>query len=155
MPTRRDISITSIIQPELPLTRRGRRLAKPPPPLEYKLQIDIMTQFRWRKAPGWKGWHTANGEHRDKRTGAKLKAMGVEPGVPDLVFIAPTGFAHFLEVKRKGERIEPGSPQDDFRQHAALFGWPWAWADDIDEAIRILEGWRALLPSLSVRRAEP
>jgi hypothetical protein len=152
MPTPRDISITYEIQPELPLTRRGKRLAKPPPPLEFQLQIAIMGHFRWRKAPGWKGFHTANGEKRDKRTGAKLKAMGVEPGVPDLVFIAPNARAHFLEIKRRGERILPDSPQDLFRQHAELFGWPWAWADDLNEALSILEGWRCLLPNLSVRR---
>ena len=154
MPTPRDISITHKTQDELDLrhVKNGQKLAAIPPPKEFELQIAIMGQFRWRRAPGWKGFHTANGEKRDKRTGAKLKAMGVEPGIPDLVFIAPDGRAHFLEVKRKGERVVKGSPQDFFRAHAELFGWPWAWADDLDEALRILEGWRALLPDLSVRR---
>ena len=155
MPISRDRSITVVNptdQPELDLRRRGRKLAKLPPPKEYKLQIAIMENFRWRKAPGWKGWHTANGERRDKSTAAKLKAMGVEPGVPDLVFIEPrAGRAHFLEVKRKGERILAGSDQDAFREHAELWGWPWAWTDDLEEALRILEGWGALLPSLYKR----
>lgn len=59
-------------------------------------------------------WHTPNGgarvqvERRDRTTGktyrfspeaAKLKAMGVRAGVPDLTFILPNGRAAFIELK--------------------------------------------------------
>ena len=38
-----------------------------------------------------------NGDERDKRTANKLKAMGVQPGVSDLVFV--TDEVTFIEMK--------------------------------------------------------
>lgn len=48
-------------------------------------------------------FHVPNGEARDARTAAKLRWMGVKPGVPDLLLPVPrgpyTGLA--LEMKRR------------------------------------------------------
>lgn len=49
-------------------------------------------------------FHPANGEVRSARTGAKLNAMGVRSGVPDLVILwySPFFIAHqcgFIELK--------------------------------------------------------
>lgn len=42
-------------------------------------------------------FHVANGEERDKRTANQLKAMGVQPGVSDFIFI--TDEVTFIEMK--------------------------------------------------------
>jgi hypothetical protein len=43
-----------------------------------------------------------NGGHRDKRVAAKLRAEGVEPGVPDYILAVARGRFHglFVELKR-------------------------------------------------------
>ena len=70
-----------------------------------ELQIHIaITDYLQRVAPRnsptapfiWH--HSPNGEKRDKRTGAKLKAMGLLPGWPDFVLLQE-GYAFFGEVK--------------------------------------------------------
>ncbi len=48
-------------------------------------------------------FHVPNGEYRSKRTGAKLKAMGVRAGVADLAFVLPEGRAAFIELKAEGK----------------------------------------------------
>ncbi len=49
-------------------------------------------------------WHTPNGERRDARTGAKLKAMGVRPGIPDIFFYRQAELL-FVEQKVLGGRL--------------------------------------------------
>lgn len=61
-------------------------------------------------APGVEFWHTPNGgERRDGFEGKRLKEMGVQAGVPDLLFLRPTRFTEGtfgllfgLELKRPG-----------------------------------------------------
>lgn len=43
-------------------------------------------------------FHVPNGEKRDRRTAARLQAMGVRPGVSDFEVIV-SGRAHFIELK--------------------------------------------------------
>jgi hypothetical protein len=52
-------------------------------------------------APGYvMWWHTPNGEARSARTGAKLKRMGVRPGIPDfLLYDTRSGYLYAIEVK--------------------------------------------------------
>lgn len=45
----------------------------------------------------------ANGEHRDPRTGAKLRAMGVQPGTPDLLLLI--GGQLHANISRLGNRL--------------------------------------------------
>ena len=50
-------------------------------------------------------YHCPNGETRSPKTGAKLKQMGVLPGVADLCFVLPGGHAAFIELKNaKGSK---------------------------------------------------
>lgn len=51
-------------------------------------------------------FHVPNGEKRDPRTAAKLQAMGVRPGVSDLVVIV-AGRAHFIELKTEKGKLSP------------------------------------------------
>lgn len=60
-------------------------------------------------------YHVPNGELRDPITANKLKAMGVVPGVPDIVFHYRSR-TYFFEFKRPGE-----TPSDEQKEmHAQL-----------------------------------
>jgi hypothetical protein len=148
MPTSRDISIT-YDQPELDLRRRGRKLAKLPAPKEHIIQIAVAEHLRIRGNGLWAWTHFPAGELRNDRTGAKLKAMGLQAGWPDLIFISPDGRFHGLELKRPGKGLS--ADQAQFRAKCVSMSWVYEWTSDLDEALRILEGWGALLPSIYKR----
>jgi len=59
-----------------------------------------------------RGFHPANGEERDAKTGAKLKRMGVRPGVLDWCLpVARGGYGGlWIEFKRPGGE-EPSDEQ--------------------------------------------
>jgi hypothetical protein len=92
--------------------------------------------------PDWKWAHYPAGEHRDVRTAAKLKAMGTQPGWPDLILFDPEGRLHALELKRQGEHLT--EEQEDFQTWCISHAVPHAVARTIDEAIKILSAWGAL-----------
>lgn len=80
-------------------------------------------------------WHTPNGEKRDKRTAARLKAMGVIPGVADFALIVK-GKTHFLELKdvKGSQRVE----QRIFECDAEAAGASYFLARSLREAIEVL-----------------
>lgn len=49
-------------------------------------------------------FHIPNGGARDKREGAKFKAMGLLPGAPDMLLISPL---MAIELKMPGGRLSP------------------------------------------------
>jgi VRR-NUC domain len=99
--------------------------------------------LRRRRAPDWLWWHTPNGEIRDKREAAKLRAMGVKPCVPDFLLISPYGSVRFLELKRRGEDLS--EEQEQFSLHCIRHGIPYSVAHNLDEAIAALNGWGGLV----------
>lgn len=117
---------------------RGRA----PAPKEIVLHIQVASVLKKYLADGWAFTHPASGEHRDKRTAAKLKAMGTMPGWPDLIFISPEGRFHGLELKRKGGSLNDN--QKAFRMAAIANGWPFCVADSFDDAIAVLNAWGCL-----------
>jgi hypothetical protein len=76
------------------------------------------------------------------RTGAKLKALGVRAGVPDIVLVSPCGSVRFLELKRPGETLSDA--QEDFRIHCTRHGIAHAIAYDFDQALIALDAWSCL-----------
>ena len=66
------------------LTRRWRKVVVPQK--EVTLHIQLVAMLRWCLRPDVIMRHVPNGEHRDPRTAAKLKAMGVLAGSADLEF---------------------------------------------------------------------
>lgn len=49
----------------------------------------------------WALFHVPNGGQRNAKEAAKFKAMGVRPGVPDLILILPRGGYHYLALELK------------------------------------------------------
>lgn len=69
---------------------------------------------------------------------ARLKRMGLLPGVADLV-IDICGRAHYLEVKRK--KGKPSESQVEFRHACEANGSPYEIAHSFDEAVKIFQKW--------------
>jgi hypothetical protein len=111
--------------------------------LEAQLQIAVAEHLRWRAKPDVVWIHPANGEARDKITGAKLKRMGVLPGASDLL-LWHQGNSFALELKAPGGR--PTETQLDFLARFNEAGGHSAWADDIDRALACLDAWGLLRP---------
>lgn len=84
-------------------------------------------------------FHPANGEARDARTGAKLKAMGVRRGVPDLVFVLPTGKVAFIELKAPKGRLTPH--QIAFASDCDELGVPYLVCRSLAEVQGALNAW--------------
>lgn len=103
---------------------------------EYRIQADIVAYLRL-VAPEGIWFHPANGELRDKRTAAKLKWMGVLPGVPDIIGLLPPPVGRcVLEVKAPKGRLSP--EQDAIRWHCQRYGIPYAIVHSVEEARQAL-----------------
>jgi len=115
-------------------------------PSELQIHIGIVQLLKFTAAPGVVYLHCPNGELRDKRAAAKLKAMGVRPGVADLMLLIPQGsgpaITAFMEIKRPGERLS--AAQEQFRDDVQAIGCLWDVVFSIDRAADVLREWRAI-----------
>ena len=122
-------------------------------PKEHELQIALVTMLKQCLRPDVIMRHVPNGEVRDKRTAAKLKAMGVLAGSADLEFFwkhywedsdsSHTNFrALFLELKRPGGKLS--MEQAAFGLAMRTMGADFEVASSIDEAIMTV-GMRGLI----------
>ena len=125
-------------------------------PLEERMQIALHHLLKLTlhdDRVDW--WHTPNGGLRDIKTAAKLKAMGVRPGVADFFFTwaAPVSVAAephlqkfpqnlFLELKRHGQDLT--SEQEQFRDSVTAKGSYYEVVDSIDDAIAVLKKYGVL-----------
>lgn len=117
---------------------------------ELALHKAIIQHLKLRAAKGVIFYHCPNGEPRSARTGAKLKAMGVLPGVSDIVLtLPPLGRTAYLELKGPNGRLMDSQIafMTAARDAGALIGT----ASDIDQALSILESWGALKPDVPIR----
>jgi hypothetical protein len=120
-------------------TRRWRQV-KRPEPSELQLQISLIEHLKYRARPGVVYFHVPNGEERDKRVAAKLKAMGVLPGVSDLVFVwlDDSGHLHNLYLELKARKRTMSPEQLVFCDRVTDAGAQYAYVDNIDDALRLL-----------------
>lgn len=107
---------------------------------ERKIQTAIVKALRQHCPHPW--FAVPNGGARHIRVATKLKAEGVNPGVPDLVFVLPGGRFAGLELKSEDGRLS--AHQKAFRDAITVRqGW-WNVAHSIDEAWGILAAWGCL-----------
>ncbi len=90
-----------------------------------------------------------NGERRDAKTGAKLKRMGVRPGVPDLVVLV-RGVAMFIELKADTKTARLSKPQEQWRDWLLEHGHGWACVRSVDQLKEVVN---ALLYGVKHARA--
>ncbi len=121
-----------------PRARRAPRVR----PKEITLHLAVATLLRDYAHPEWRWSHFPAGEARDVRTGARLKAMGLQRGWPDFILVAPSGLVHALELKRLGEDLT--EEQEQLQRWFIVNGLPHSVARSMDEALAVLNHWGAL-----------
>jgi len=126
-------------------TRRWRGVrGEATPDKEVQMQIQLMNLLKWCLRPDVIKLHIPNGELRDKRSAAKLKAMGVLPGASDLLFLwkkywEDSEGSHtapgilFLELKLPGKTAT--EEQIAFGLAVRLAGADYAVARSIEQAL--------------------
>jgi Fe2+ transport system protein FeoA len=86
--------------------------------------------------------HVPNGSKATPRYRAKLKALGVEPGVPDLLIFSAPGGPCALELKTTKGRLS--FDQLGWLGRLEELGWRVAVAYGLDDALARLESWGAI-----------
>jgi len=135
--------MSDVVQRDL-FTKRWRKV-RAPEPSEFQFQASLVKQWQYLRRAGVIMFAVPNGELRDKRAAAKLKAMGVLPGVADLIFLWATGTTVrvlFLELKAKGRGLSDA--QRWFRDNVRMIRCYFEVADNIDEALKILRKYHLL-----------
>jgi len=127
-------------------TKRWSKV-KAPEPSELQVQMALIERLGWQALPNCVYFHVPNGELRDadpveaKRRGAKLKAMGVLPGVLDVEFIWNDNAGRlrvlFLELKTKKGAMSDA--QVYFSQRVRRLRCDVETAYSVDEATAILQ----------------
>jgi VRR-NUC domain len=125
-----------------------RRISRPPPAPELSTHVMVADILRQCADPNWRFTHIASGEYRTPATAAKLQRMGVVAGWPDFVLLAPTGIAHFLELK--AARASLTEEQQQFAAWCSAHGVPFAIARNFDEALRCLKAWGAVRSGVEI-----
>lgn len=126
----------------------GSAAAAATAPSEQQWHADLVKELRRVVRPQWRWTHFPAGGSRDKRSGGVMQALGLMPGWPDLLFLAPAtidrpyAMLHGLELKRLGRTMS--------EEQQALAAWflanhlPFACVDRIDDALATLSCWGAL-----------
>lgn len=133
----------AVVQQRDLFTRRWRKLAEPQRE-DTTLHIPLATMLRWCIRPDVLWRHYPAGELRDKRTAAKLKAMGVLPGAADLEFHWCEADANggkrrrVLHLELKVGNRKQNDAQVAFELAVRLLGDDYHVARNIDEAIAVV-----------------
>lgn len=114
--------------------------------------------FDWMHLARWQGrqlvefaWHCPNGGARNTSEAAKLKRMGVKPGVPDVSVAIAAGLYHglYIEMKAVGGRVTAEQTdvhkmlRDQGYRVDVCFGWV--------EAVKAIERYLGLAGTLQER----
>lgn len=130
--------------------RARPRKEKAPLPKELELHMAVADVLRRFARADWRWSHFPAGEARDERTGAKLKAMGLQKGWPDFMLFDPSARLHALELKRVGETLS--EDQQEFQTWCVERAVPYAVAWTTDQAIASLSRFGVLRIKLAPRR---
>jgi hypothetical protein len=131
-------------QPALKFASKAKRQQP-----EAQLQKRIVQWLRMTAMPGVLFFSVPNEGRRSVVLGTHFKAMGLRPGVADLVIIVK-GRASFLELKHGSNIIT--SEQSSFGHEAIFASCNYEVAYTLDEALAHLRAWGAIRPD-SGRRA--
>lgn len=104
---------------------------------EDRLQISVAGYLDLALPVGAVYFHIPNGGSRHVREAAKLKRMGVKPGVPDICIVW-RGRSIFIELKTPTGRVSP--VQRDMAQALTLAGAVVVTCRSVDEVSEFLAG---------------
>jgi len=129
-------------------SKRQRGTAAPSA-TEFELHCLVVDTVRRWIMPGWCWTHIPSGEKRDPVTAARLKRMGVVPGWPDLMFVGPTGWTCWIELKARGGRLS--KVQGAIASHLSAGGHGYLCSSDYRDIIETLTGWGVLRSGIHVQ----
>ena len=72
---------------------------------EDEIQIQVAAWLDAKLPQGWLWFHCANGGFRKKTTAKRFKAMGLKPGIPDIIILRPEPI--YIELKSFGGVLSP------------------------------------------------
>src|SRR5580765_8238802 len=121
---------------------KRQRGVRPPAAKEFALHCMVADMLRRWIMPGWLWTHFPAGEARTLITGARLKRMGLNRGFPDFQFFHADGRVAFLELKRRGSRLDEN--QSAVAGHLEDAGHRYAMTDSFEEAVATLVQWKIL-----------
>ena len=108
---------------------------------EYELHKAVVEWLGWVK-PDVVFFHPYNGAYMSKATAGKGKALGVLPGVADLVFVLKGGLVGFIELKaHRGSKRKLSQRQAAFGCDVTELGAEYAIARSIEEVEDTLKAW--------------
>lgn len=112
---------------------------------ERALAVEVAAELRKLRALGLlrgRFFHVGN-ERKDRLDAMLAHLMGVEAGVPDLIFVLEDGQGAAIELKRLGGgRLSKA--QRDWRDDMRRLGWKWAEARAWAEVFDTLRSWGAI-----------
>jgi len=109
---------------------------------EHKLQVNLITELAYKLRPEIVRYAIPNGGLRNVRVAQKMKAEGLQPGMPDLGFAMEDGRTSWIELKTDKGALS--SYQIGIRHKLEKLGHQWALARSVEEAIEHLATWGAL-----------
>jgi hypothetical protein len=120
-----------------------RRVMRLTPHKEEDEQIAFMAWLQIAHPKlGDVAWHTPNGGKRGPREALRFKAMGVKPGIPDVLVMYPQGPYRGLaiEMKRTGATwCAVSKEQREWLERFDSVGWLAVPAYGLDHAMKIVE----------------
>lgn len=125
---------------------------KPRDNAEERLQQALWQHIQWRLNPACIAYHPANGGLRSKAAAARMKTMGVVPGVADLAFVMPDGRAAYIELKSPGRHGVQSVQQKAFEAKCIALGVPYLLTASLDEAMAHLVSWGVISPEASLTK---
>lgn len=87
----------------------------------------------------WALFHVPNGGTRNVREAAKLKEMGVRPGVPDLMLVLPRHGYHYLALELKVGKNKQTENQKWYQSKMTESGGKYVVIRSLDEFIECVK----------------
>lgn len=106
---------------------------------EEKLQKLCVAQFLWRYPEYYRLLHhSANEGSGDAKRGARLKALGVQAGFPDLILCVARQGYHGLAIEMKTEKGRQSESQKEYQRLLEREGYKYVICRSLDEFIVIM-----------------
>lgn len=88
--------------------------------------------------------HPPNGGSRNEIEAAKLKRMGVKPGLSDILIFEPRGTFSGFALELKAKKNKPTKDQEFWLLELQKRGWATAWTNSMDVALYLIDNYLRL-----------
>ena len=98
---------------------------------------------RYLDAKGVLWFHCPNGGHRNVAEAAKLKAMGVKAGIPDILILEPRKFCYGFAIELKVGKNKCTDHQKEMQRYFIAHNWNVLVSYSLDEVIHEIDKYLA------------